>query len=42
MDLSSHVEVSKDGHGSLSPALFGVAEKYFGSHERPSIDRMAA
>ncbi|GAA3234504.1 amidohydrolase family protein [Nonomuraea helvata] len=42
IDVHAHVEVSKDGHGSLSPALAGASEKYFGSHERPGIDQMAA
>ncbi|WP_449291524.1 amidohydrolase family protein [Nonomuraea maritima] len=42
VDVHTHVEVSKDGHGSLSPHLFGASEQYFGSHERPTIAEMAA
>ncbi len=42
IDVHTHAEISRDGHTSLSPELFGASAGYFGSHERPSIDRMAA
>ncbi|MFI7616562.1 amidohydrolase family protein [Nonomuraea terrae] len=42
IDVHTHAEVSKDGHGSLSPRLFGASEEYFGSHERPTVAEMAA
>ncbi|MEV3987352.1 amidohydrolase family protein [Streptomyces sp. NPDC049837] len=44
IDMHTHAEVSKDGHGSLSPELFGASERYFGAHghRQPTIDEMAA
>ncbi|MFB4268066.1 amidohydrolase family protein [Nonomuraea sp. GTA35] len=42
IDVHTHAEISRDGHTSLSPELFGASAEYFGSHERPTIDRMAA
>ncbi|MFG3345719.1 amidohydrolase family protein [Streptomyces sp. NPDC048018] len=44
IDMHTHAEVSKDGHGALSPELFGASEKYFKAHghRQPTIDEMAA
>ncbi|MWA04073.1 amidohydrolase family protein [Actinomadura sp. LD22] len=44
IDVHTHAEISKDGHGSLSPALFGASEEYFKSHghRQPTIEEMAA
>ncbi|TYB61773.1 amidohydrolase [Nonomuraea sp. PA05] len=42
IDVHTHAEVSRDGHTSLSPELFGASAEYFGAHERPTIDQMAA
>ncbi|GAA2131514.1 4-hydroxyphenyl-beta-ketoacyl-CoA hydrolase [Actinomadura napierensis] len=44
IDVHTHAEVSKDGHGSLSPELFGASEEYFKAHghRQPTIDEMAA
>ncbi|PZG07593.1 amidohydrolase family protein [Nonomuraea aridisoli] len=42
VDVHTHAEISKDGHGSLSPRLFGASEEYFGSHERPTVAETAA
>ncbi|MFC7344184.1 amidohydrolase family protein [Saccharopolyspora griseoalba] len=43
IDVHTHAEISRSGHGSLSPELFGASEEYFRSHghRRPSIDEMA-
>ncbi|KHL12157.1 hypothetical protein CLV56_1758 [Mumia flava] len=43
IDVHTHAEVSRDGHGSLSPALFGASEEYFKAHghRQPTIDEMA-
>ncbi|MFC4013864.1 amidohydrolase family protein [Nonomuraea purpurea] len=42
IDVHTHVEVSADGHGSLSPELYGASARYFGSHGRPAIEETAA
>ncbi|MFE0804076.1 amidohydrolase family protein [Streptomyces sp. NPDC058812] len=44
IDVHTHAEVSKDGHGALSPELFGASEEYFKAHghRQPTIDEMAA
>jgi predicted TIM-barrel fold metal-dependent hydrolase len=42
IDVHTHAEVSKDGHGSLSPELFGASEAYFKAHPRPAIPEIAA
>jgi predicted TIM-barrel fold metal-dependent hydrolase len=44
IDVHTHAEVSKDGHGALSPELFGASEKYFKAHghRQPTIEEMAA
>jgi uncharacterized protein len=43
IDVHTHAEISKDGHGSLSPELFGASEEYFKAHghRQPSIAEMA-
>ncbi|WP_405009676.1 amidohydrolase family protein [Kitasatospora sp. NBC_01539] len=43
IDVHTHAEISKDGHGALSPELFGASEKYFKAHghRQPTIDEMA-
>ncbi|MFE2236038.1 amidohydrolase family protein [Streptomyces sp. NPDC059442] len=43
IDMHTHAEVSKDGHGALSPELFGASETYFKAHghRQPTIDEMA-
>ncbi|MEB3366722.1 amidohydrolase family protein [Saccharopolyspora mangrovi] len=43
IDVHTHAEISEDGHGSLSPELFGASEKYFKAegHRKPSIAEMA-
>jgi predicted TIM-barrel fold metal-dependent hydrolase len=42
IDVHTHAEVSKDGHGSLSPELFGASAEYFKGHARPAIPEIAA
>ncbi|MCA2220699.1 amidohydrolase family protein [Nonomuraea aurantiaca] len=42
IDVHTHAEVSKDGHGSLSPELFGASAEYFKGHARPGIPEIAA
>jgi uncharacterized protein len=44
IDVHTHAEISKDGHGSLSPELFGASEEYFKAHghRQPTIEEMAA
>ncbi|WP_165956420.1 amidohydrolase family protein [Kribbella antibiotica] len=44
IDVHTHAEISKDGHGSLSPELFGASAKYFKAHDhrQPTIPEMAA
>ncbi|MBB6345549.1 amidohydrolase family protein [Nonomuraea muscovyensis] len=44
IDVHAHVEIARDGHGSLSPELLGASEAYFKSqaHGQPTIDEMAA
>ncbi|MFJ8650321.1 amidohydrolase family protein [Streptomyces sp. NPDC093546] len=44
IDVHTHAEVSKDGHGALSPELFAASEAYFKAHghRQPTIDEMAA
>ncbi|MFE0643366.1 hypothetical protein ACFW2Y_17390 [Streptomyces sp. NPDC058877] len=44
IDVHTHAEVSKDGHGALSPELFGASETYFKAHghRQPTIEEMAA
>jgi len=43
IDVHTHAEVSADGHGSLSPELFGASAEYFKSHteRQPTIPQMA-
>jgi uncharacterized protein len=43
IDVHTHAEVSEDGHGSLSPELFGASADYFkAQHERqPTIAQVA-
>ncbi|GGU82523.1 4-hydroxyphenyl-beta-ketoacyl-CoA hydrolase [Streptomyces litmocidini] len=43
IDVHTHAEISKDGHGALSPELFGASEEYFKAHghRQPTIDEMA-
>lgn len=43
IDMHTHAEVSKDGHGALSPELFGASETYFKAHghRQPTIEEMA-
>ena len=43
IDVHTHAEVSKDGHGALSPELFGASEKYFKAHghRQPTIEEIA-
>ncbi|OEJ23649.1 4-hydroxyphenyl-beta-ketoacyl-CoA hydrolase [Streptomyces agglomeratus] len=44
IDVHTHAEVSKDGHGALSPELFGASEHYFKAHghRQPTVDEMAS
>jgi uncharacterized protein len=44
IDVHTHAEVGRDGHGSLSPELFAASEQYFKAHghRQPSIDETAA
>ncbi|MEV6851309.1 amidohydrolase family protein [Actinoplanes sp. NPDC051411] len=44
IDVHTHAEISRDGHGSLSPELFGASEEYFKArgHRQPTIDETAA
>ncbi|MBZ6259641.1 amidohydrolase family protein [Streptomyces olivaceus] len=44
IDVHTHAEVSRSGHGALSPELFGASEEYFKAHghRQPTIDEMAA
>jgi uncharacterized protein len=44
IDVHTHAEISRDGHGSLSPELFGASEEYFKAqgHRQPTIDEIAA
>jgi predicted TIM-barrel fold metal-dependent hydrolase len=44
IDVHTHAEISKDGHGALSPELFGASAEYFKAHghRTPTIDEMAA
>ena len=44
IDVHTHVEIDRHGHGSLSPALFGASDDYFKSeeHRQPTIDETAA
>jgi predicted TIM-barrel fold metal-dependent hydrolase len=43
IDVHTHAEISKDGHGALGPELFGASETYFKAHghRQPTIDEMA-
>ncbi|WP_139151372.1 amidohydrolase family protein [Streptomyces sp. WMMB 322] len=43
IDVHTHAEVSADGHGSLSPELFGASAEYFKTHteRQPTIGQMA-
>jgi non-ribosomal peptide synthetase component E (peptide arylation enzyme) len=43
IDVHTHAEISKDGHGSLSPELFRASEAYFKTqgHRRPTIEETA-
>ncbi|MEV5826995.1 amidohydrolase family protein [Spirillospora sp. NPDC052242] len=44
IDVHTHAEISKTGHRSLSPELFGASEEHFKAHghRQPSIGEMAA
>ncbi|MEV6636708.1 amidohydrolase family protein [Actinoplanes sp. NPDC051470] len=44
IDVHTHAEISRDGHGSLSPELLGASEDYFKAHghRQPTIDETAA
>jgi predicted TIM-barrel fold metal-dependent hydrolase len=44
IDVHTHAEISEDGHGSLSPELFGASEEYFKAygHRQPTIEQTAA
>ena len=38
IDVHTHAEISKDGHGALSPALMEASAKYFkAGHRQPTI-----
>lgn len=43
IDVHTHAEMSSDGHGSLSPDLFGASAAYFKSNteRQPTIPQMA-
>jgi predicted TIM-barrel fold metal-dependent hydrolase len=43
IDVHTHAEISRSGHGALSPELFGASEECFKAHghRQPSIDEMA-
>jgi predicted TIM-barrel fold metal-dependent hydrolase len=43
VDVHTHAEVSKDGHGSLSPQLLAASEQYFKAHghRQPTIPEIA-
>jgi predicted TIM-barrel fold metal-dependent hydrolase len=43
IDVHTHAEVSRSGHGSLSPELLGASADYFSAHghRQPTIDEMA-
>ena len=44
IDVHTHCEVGRDGHGSLSPELLGASAAYFGSGgpRQPTVDETAA
>lgn len=44
IDVHTHAEISADGHGALSPELFGASAEYFKTegNRQPSIEQMAA
>ncbi|MEV0181657.1 amidohydrolase family protein [Streptomyces sp. NPDC050625] len=44
IDVHTHAEISRTGHGALSPELFGASEQYFKAHghRQPTIEEMAA
>jgi predicted TIM-barrel fold metal-dependent hydrolase len=44
IDVHTPAENCRDGHGSLSPELFGASEEYFRAqgHRQPTIDETAA
>lgn len=43
IDVHTHAEVSRDGLGSLSPALMDASASYFkAGHRQPTIDELAA
>jgi predicted TIM-barrel fold metal-dependent hydrolase len=44
IDVHTHAEVSRDGHGSLSPALLGASAAHFkaAGNRQPTIDETAA
>ncbi|MFJ6919452.1 amidohydrolase family protein [Streptomyces sp. NPDC101133] len=44
IDVHTHAEISRTGHGALGPELFGASEEYFKAHghRQPTIDEMAA
>ena len=44
VDVHTHAEVSRDGHGSLAPELLAASGDYFKAHghRQPTIDEMAA
>ncbi|MEU7890807.1 amidohydrolase family protein [Microbispora bryophytorum] len=43
IDVHTHAEISKDGHGALSAELFGASEDYFKAHghRQPTIAELA-
>jgi uncharacterized protein len=44
IDVHTHAEIGRDGHGSLSPELLGASAAYFKAHgpRQPGIDETAA
>lgn len=44
IDVHTHAEISQDGHGALSPELYGASADYFRSeaHRQPTIPEVAA
>jgi predicted TIM-barrel fold metal-dependent hydrolase len=44
IDVHTHAEISRDGHGSLSPSLLGASADHFKAHgnRQPTIDETAA
>ncbi|MFA3875660.1 hypothetical protein ABS735_18515 [Streptomyces sp. MMCC 100] len=42
LDVHTHAEISRTGHGARSPELFGASATYFKAHghRQPTIDEM--